>query len=118
MPHIQFRNYFEARLAYLQTQGIAEPMGPLEELSFTELRTVVSETDTQAEKERPEYWQNMLKWYNEEGSRSLGGEKPASGIFANPRWNQTTPEEIAKQTLQMIERYLTSKARTETPSQG
>ncbi len=110
MQKIQFRDYFVARLIHLQKQSIVEPIGPLEELSFTELRTIISETDTKAERERPEYWQNMFKWYNEEGNRSLGEKRPIVG----PMWrNAETLEEKAKQTLLMTERYLASKARNE-----
>jgi len=111
MPKILFRNYFVARLTHLQKENIAEPMSSLEELSLTELRTIISETDERAERERPEYWQNMLKWYNEEGNRGLGEKRPVVG----PMWRkEETQEEKAKQMLLMTERYLASKARNET----
>lgn len=111
MPNIQFRNYFIARLTYLYKQGIAESISPLEELSVTEVITIISETDTKAERERPEYWQTMLRGYNEEGNRSLGETRHIIGAM----WqNNETPEERAKQTLLMTERYLASKARDET----
>jgi len=104
MQVIQFRDYFKARLSYLQTQGITEPRSQLEKLSFTELRKLLSETDKKAEILMPDYWQKMFNWYQNWGKENTGKENHT--LILEPReWNQRAPEERAKGTIQMLERY-------------
>lgn len=109
MQKIQFRDYFEARALYLQTEGIAEPTSSLEKLPFLELRTLLNEIDIKTEKEMPDYWQKMYDWYANWGNESSNRKFRSAAIMEPQEWSKVTPKERAKGTLQMLERYFASK---------
>jgi len=110
MTNTQFRAYLEARLTYSQTQVPAEKTGSLEKLAFGDLKTLLNKIDTKAENIIPNYWQTMLDWHQKKGTESLGEKRHATGVIGPTCWAQVIPEEKAKQTILMIERYLANRA--------